>query len=83
MRIVLDTNVLVSAALKRSSMAGMAVDMVERRGGLLEEKTGQRRWETELHRLEGIALVGLNRLDEGQRALSAWTRSTMRLMLFF
>lgn len=34
-----------------------------------EERTGQRRWEAELHRLEGIALVGLNRLDEGQRAL--------------
>ncbi len=36
MRIVLDTNVLVSAALKRSSMPGMAVHMIERRGGLLK-----------------------------------------------
>jgi putative PIN family toxin of toxin-antitoxin system len=36
MRIVLDTNVLVSAALKRISMPGMAVHMVERRGGLLK-----------------------------------------------
>jgi predicted nucleic acid-binding protein len=35
MRIVLDTNVLVSAALKRQSMPGMAALMVERRGGLL------------------------------------------------
>ena len=36
MRIVLDTSVLVSAALKRQSMPGMAVHMVERRGGLLK-----------------------------------------------
>ena len=33
------------------------------------EKTGHRQWETELHRLEGIALSGLNRLAEGQTAL--------------
>ena len=36
MRIVLDTNVLVSAALKQKSMPGMAVLVVERRGGLLK-----------------------------------------------
>jgi predicted nucleic acid-binding protein len=36
MRVVLDTNVLVSAALKRNSMPGMAVLAVERRGGLLK-----------------------------------------------
>jgi predicted ATPase len=34
-----------------------------------QERTGQRRWEVELHRLAGIALFGLNRLEEGQRAL--------------
>jgi hypothetical protein len=34
MRIVLDTNVLVSAALKQKSMPGMAALLVERRGGL-------------------------------------------------
>ncbi|MGB6795317.1 MAG: AAA family ATPase [Xanthobacteraceae bacterium] len=33
------------------------------------EKTGQRQWEAELRRLEGIALSGLNRLEEGQSAL--------------
>ena len=33
------------------------------------EKTGQRQWEAELHRVEGIALFGLNRLKEGQSAL--------------
>jgi predicted nucleic acid-binding protein len=36
MRVVLDTNVLVSAALKQNSMPGMAVLAVERRGGLLK-----------------------------------------------
>jgi predicted ATPase len=33
------------------------------------EKTGQRQWEAELRRFEGIALSGLNRLEEGQSAL--------------
>jgi putative PIN family toxin of toxin-antitoxin system len=36
MRVVLDTNVLVSAALKQKSMPGMAALVVERRGGLLK-----------------------------------------------
>ena len=34
-----------------------------------QEQRGQRRWSAELHRLEGIALVGLNRLEEAQSAL--------------
>jgi predicted nucleic acid-binding protein len=36
MRVVVDTNVLASAALKRQSMPGMAALLVERRGGLLK-----------------------------------------------
>jgi hypothetical protein len=36
MRGVLDTNVLVSAALKQKSMPGMAALVVARRGGLLK-----------------------------------------------
>lgn len=36
MRVVLDTNVLVSAALKQKSIPGMAALLVERRGGLLK-----------------------------------------------
>jgi len=35
------------------------------------EKRGERRWAAELHRLEGVALVGLNRLEESQRAFEA------------
>ena len=38
MRVVVDTNVLVSAALKRKSMPGMVALLVERRGGLLKPK---------------------------------------------
>jgi len=45
-----------------------------REGLAAQQQTGQRRWQAELHRLEGIALLGLNRLDEGQRALEAALR---------
>jgi predicted ATPase len=31
--------------------------------------TGHRQWKAELHRLEGVALCALNRLEEGQNAL--------------
>jgi tetratricopeptide (TPR) repeat protein len=43
-----------------------------------QERTGQRRWEAELHRVEGIALLGLNRLDEGQSALEEAQRIARR-----
>jgi putative PIN family toxin of toxin-antitoxin system len=36
MRVVVDTNVLVSAALKQQSMPGMTALLIERRGGLLK-----------------------------------------------
>jgi len=35
----------------------------------LHKKTRYGYWDAELHRLEGIALLGLNRLDQGQNAL--------------
>jgi predicted ATPase len=34
-----------------------------------QEESGYRQWEAELHRLQGIVLVGLNHVEEGQRAL--------------
>jgi hypothetical protein len=34
------------------------------------EKTGQRQWDAELKRCEGVALFGLNRLGEGEKALA-------------
>ena len=42
------------------------------------EETGQRQWEAELHRFEGIALFGLNRLEEGQNALEEAMRVARR-----
>ena len=35
----------------------------------MQEKTGALRWGAEFDRLEGIALIGLNRFEEGQIAL--------------
>jgi putative PIN family toxin of toxin-antitoxin system len=42
MRVVLDTNVLVSAALKQQSVPGMAALVVERQGGLLKSLATER-----------------------------------------
>ena len=39
-----------------------------------QERTGQRRWEPELHRAEGAAQQGLNRIEEAQNALEAALR---------
>jgi predicted ATPase/class 3 adenylate cyclase len=39
-----------------------------------QERTGQRRWEPELHRIEGAAHQGLNRIEEAQSALEAALR---------
>ena len=45
------------------------------RDGLnVQDETGYGHWDAELHRLEGIALLDLNQLDEGQRALEAALR---------
>ena len=38
-------------------------------GQKVQEETGNRTWEAELYRLEGVAFFGLNRLEEGQGAL--------------
>ena len=48
------------------------------KGWLTRRKTGHRQWEAELHRLEGIALFGLNRIEEGQRALEGALRVARR-----
>jgi predicted ATPase len=44
----------------------------------LEEETGNRQWDAELHRLRGVALAGLSRLEEGQTALNDAIRSARR-----
>jgi class 3 adenylate cyclase/predicted ATPase len=42
------------------------------------EETGHRQWHAELQRLEGIALLDLNRLEEGQNALEEALRAARR-----
>ena len=49
------------------------------RDGLkVQESTGYGHWHAELHRLEGIALLGLNRLEEGQAAIEEALRVAQR-----
>jgi len=55
-------------ALTRQGKHGEAV-AVAREGLSTEERTGHRQWQAELHRLEGVALCALNRLEEGENAL--------------
>jgi class 3 adenylate cyclase/tetratricopeptide (TPR) repeat protein len=57
----------LAEALSRQDEYGAA--LVTARDGLkLLEETGHRQLEADFHRLEGIALFGLNRLEEGQIA---------------
>ena len=49
-----------------------------REGLTAQQQTGYRQWDAELHRLEGIALVGCNRLEEAQHALKAALRISRR-----
>jgi predicted ATPase len=70
-------------------LAGLA-DALSRRGeheaalgaakdGLqVQEETGHRQWHAELHRVEGIALLGLNKLEDAQSALEQALRVARR-----
>jgi hypothetical protein len=49
-----------------------------REGQDTQQQTVCRLWEPELHRLEGIALVGLNRVEEGQAAIEEAQRIARR-----
>src|SRR6516165_904085 len=69
MRVVVDTNVLVSAALKQQSMPGMAALLVERRGGLLKSLA------TEEQLFEAVARPRLSALIDPQT--KAWLRKLM------
>jgi len=61
------------AALTRHGEHGSALVAV-REGLSTQQRTGHRQWDAELHRLEGVALAGLNRLEEGQDAFQAALR---------
>jgi len=64
-------------ALARRGEHGAAL-AAAREGLETQDRTGQRRWEAELHRLEGVALVGLNQLEDGQTALKEALRIARR-----
>src|SRR5689334_14793905 len=69
MRVVVDTNVLVSATLKQKSMPGMAAPLVERRGGLLKSTA------TEQQLFDVIARPRLASLIDPET--QAWLRRLM------
>jgi uncharacterized protein len=69
MRIVLDTNVLVSAAIKQKSVPGMTALVIERRGGLLKSTA------TEQQLFEVMARPYLASLIDA--AAQAWLRKLM------
>ena len=58
----------LAEAVSRRGEHGAAL-AAAREGLNRQQQTGQRQGDAELHRLEGIALSGLNRLEEGQIAL--------------
>jgi hypothetical protein len=58
----------LAEALARQGKPGPSLAAV-REGIKAQQKTGARQWNAQLHRLEGIALLGLNRVQEGQSAL--------------
>jgi predicted ATPase len=67
----------LAEALTRQGKHGAALAAV--REGLEEqERTGLRSWDAELHRLKGITLFGLSRLEEGQNALEEALRISRR-----
>jgi class 3 adenylate cyclase len=49
-----------------------------RQGLDAQERTGQRRWDPELHRLKGVVLVGRNRLEEAETAFQEALRAARR-----
>ena len=69
MKVVVDTNVLVSAALKQQYTPGMAALLVERRGGLLKSLT------TEQQLFEVVARPRLASLIDPET--QAWLRELM------
>ena len=62
----------LAEALARQGEHGAALAAV--REGLEMQEQTYRQWDAELRRLEGIALLGLNRLEEGQIALEGALR---------
>jgi len=67
----------LAQALARLGEHGTAL-AVAREGLRTQEITGWRKWDAELHRIEGVALFGLNRLEEGQNTVEEALRIARR-----
>ena len=67
----------LAEALARQREPGAAF-AAAREGLEVRERMGNRQWEAELLRLEGVALLGLNRLDKAQGALKEALRVARR-----
>ena len=73
-----DDSPLRACPLSRSDGAAGPALAAARDGLKVQERSGYGQWDAELHRLEGIALLGLNRLEEGQAALEEALRIARR-----
>jgi putative PIN family toxin of toxin-antitoxin system len=71
MRVVIDTNVLVSAALKNTSIPALAVHVVERRGVLLKSFATERQLLGVLARPYFVDLIALTTRDWLKNLLAA------------
>jgi predicted nucleic acid-binding protein len=71
MRLVVDTNVFVSAALKSASFPASVVRWVDRRGGLLKSKATERQLLAVLQRPYVATRMSLSFLQNVQRILTA------------
>ena len=69
--------VCLTEAMAQQGEHGAAL-AAAREGLKVQESTGYGHWDAELHRLEGVALLGLKRLEEGQAALEEALRVAQR-----
>ena len=59
--------VLAEALTRRGEQEAALAAVTE--GMQIQQEMGQQAWEPELHRVRGVALLGLNEREEGQRSL--------------
>jgi predicted ATPase len=64
----------LAEALARKNEHGAAL-VVARDGLKVQEETGLRMWEPELHRLAGVALFGLSQLEDAETAFQEGVRA--------
>src|SRR5262249_48320335 len=69
--------VCLAEAMARQGEHGAAL-AAARDGLRFQDSSGNGHWDAELHRLEGVALLGLNRLEEGQSAIEEARRIAQR-----